>query len=199
MADRDGAGRQEKQGGGGAHRRPGAAGCRRHALRSRPACFLPGWRTRRRQPEGDERSGKCDGPRAGGHSPQAGAVHSSHGTWAEAAGWPQERSGVGEIRKAGKEGARWSERESRLGRRCLKRRRAGAGADPSRILSAPTAGPLPGPRTPGLATPGPQRCGCNPASKPPSPSLPLEDWVCFWAPPTSRPRLLTSHVALHMM
>lgn len=28
------------------------------------------------------------GPGLGGHSPQAGAVHSGHGTWAGAAGWP---------------------------------------------------------------------------------------------------------------
>lgn len=44
-------------------------------------------------------------PRSGGHSPQAGAVHSGHGTCAGAAGWPREPSGAGEIRKAGNEGA----------------------------------------------------------------------------------------------
>lgn len=154
-------------------RRLGEAGCRRHALllrpesrNSRPAYLLLGWGTRRRQTEGVSAAGSASGPRAGGHSPQAGAVQSSHGTWAEAAGWPLEPCGIGEIRKAGKKGARWSERESRLGRRRLKRRRAGSGAEPSRILSAPTAGLLPGPRTPGLATPGPNRCGSNPASKP---------------------------------
>lgn len=97
-------------------------------------------------PEGASAAEGAGRPRTGGHSPQAGAVHSGHGTWAGAAGWPRDRSGAGETRKAGKEGARRRERERRLGRRRLKRRRAGEGAGPSRAgatLSPPGA-PAPG-------------------------------------------------------
>lgn len=67
----------------------GGEGCttrRSRLVNSRPASLLLGWETSGGSPEDGARSGPC----AMGHSPQAGEVHSSHGTWTGAAGWPQE-------------------------------------------------------------------------------------------------------------
>lgn len=66
-------------------------------VNSRPASLFLGWETS----GGSSASGARSGPRVVGHSPQAGEVHSSHGTWAGAAGWPQEPEQSGETRKAG--------------------------------------------------------------------------------------------------
>ena len=124
-------------------------------------------------PEGASAAESEGRPGSGDHSPQAGAVHSGHGTCAGAAGWPREPSGAGEIRKAGNEGA--APRAGAQARReALKkeagRRRGGTQQRRRDPLSAP-----------GLPA-GPPRRGPPAASEPPNPGLPLEDWFLSSAP-----------------
>lgn len=105
-------------------KRPGATGAapdlprdsRPERLRiekhSSPIRCLLGWEARRRRASRRAQLAAPRGralqnvPRSGGHSPQAWTVHSGHGTWAGAAGWPRGRNRAREIWKAGKGRAR---------------------------------------------------------------------------------------------
>ena len=135
-------------------------------------------------PEGASAAEGAGRPRTGGpggHSPQAGAVHSGHGTWATAAGWPRKPKSRGNV-EGGEGGERGrSEQEHRLGGRCLKTSGAGAGA-----------GPCPGQRDPFSARgSSPRSSQPQPHLLHPSPQTLVSHWRIGSSPPKSRP--------LHMM